>query len=403
VSLTRTFKAFLSYADQDEEADPWLVQFAKDLERRVNAKLVNARFEIWRDKSNIRPGDKWNQRIEAALQTCDILIVILTPRWIASDFCRNEFRIFEEVEKERAVGDHLASYVVPVLVREIAGKLDTLTEEQRAVYNRIASRQAQRLPAERFLKLRRSQRLVLIDKIADDLEGMIERRQLSPAKPLDHIEHPVLRPRKTMEFDASAQNYERVDFVSNAEVICDQRSNNGEFYILAQIDFVERLYIQSELCRIDFGIRRAFLLITNEGAGQLSKVEELKSRPDSQVSYYVTLHDSPDSIAICMNPSAGKTALAELRLPIAKPENYFGKVAKASSQISRSYLKAELKMSLDVEGLHIFFEKDYLSEAAQAKIKAIMAVVAAKAVTTNSQTIEQNGQLCRALPIQERS
>ncbi len=36
---------------RDAEVDPHIVEaFSSELERRVDAKLINAKFEIWRDK-----------------------------------------------------------------------------------------------------------------------------------------------------------------------------------------------------------------------------------------------------------------------------------------------------------------------------------------------------------------
>jgi hypothetical protein len=99
----REFKGFFSYAHHDAQTDAGLIaDFTKELERRVTAKFVNAKFLIWRDKDQLRTGVRWDPTIEAELRAADVLIVLLTPQWIGSDFCRREYTIFEDVEASRA-------------------------------------------------------------------------------------------------------------------------------------------------------------------------------------------------------------------------------------------------------------------------------------------------------------
>jgi hypothetical protein len=122
VSRRPVFKGFFSYSHSDAEVDPQIIEaFSLELEKRVDAKLVNARFEIWRDKENLRAGDYWDQRIESAIKSVDIFIVLLTPKWITSDYCCKEFEIFEKVESAHNSG----GYTIPIYAREILkGKQD---------------------------------------------------------------------------------------------------------------------------------------------------------------------------------------------------------------------------------------------------------------------------------------
>ena len=64
------FKGFFSYARHDAETDPGLITaLTIELERRVNAKLVNAQFVIWRDKERLSTGERWNETIEDELRS----------------------------------------------------------------------------------------------------------------------------------------------------------------------------------------------------------------------------------------------------------------------------------------------------------------------------------------------
>jgi hypothetical protein len=110
------FRGFFSYARHDGETDPGLiVALTTELEGRVNARLVNARFVIWRDTERLKVGERWDDTIDGELRCADLLIVLLTPRWIASEYCRKEFSLFEELEASRRIGQR----VVPVLARPI--------------------------------------------------------------------------------------------------------------------------------------------------------------------------------------------------------------------------------------------------------------------------------------------
>ena len=84
-----TFNGFFSYAHDEAEINPnQIAVFTSELERRVTSQLTNARFSIWRDKEGLRAGEGWNVEIQEGLLRSHILIILLTPRWINSVYCR---------------------------------------------------------------------------------------------------------------------------------------------------------------------------------------------------------------------------------------------------------------------------------------------------------------------------
>jgi hypothetical protein len=146
----RKFTGFFSYAHHDADTDPGLVEaFTTALEQRVNAKLANARFEIWRDAQGLRTGDKWHKKLEEEVRKSDLLIVLFTPRWVESDFCRREYAIFEEVEAGRSVGE----YIVPILARAIEKQEKHFNPDQKRVCARLRERQYAHALAAEFLNL----------------------------------------------------------------------------------------------------------------------------------------------------------------------------------------------------------------------------------------------------------
>jgi formylglycine-generating enzyme required for sulfatase activity len=87
---------FISYARADSE-------FALRLARDLRSKGVN----IWVDQLDIPPGNRWDRAIEQALQTCDRLLIILSPASVGSENVMDEVAFALDREKR----------IVPVLHR----------------------------------------------------------------------------------------------------------------------------------------------------------------------------------------------------------------------------------------------------------------------------------------------
>ena len=65
--------AFVSYSREDWE---FVVRVAKDLKAKG--------AKVWMDKLDIRPGQRWEQEIESALNGCSRMLVILSPASVGS-------------------------------------------------------------------------------------------------------------------------------------------------------------------------------------------------------------------------------------------------------------------------------------------------------------------------------
>ena len=70
---------FLSYSRADEA---FALRFAKDLRERGVA--------MWVDQLDIRPSEHWDRAIERAVANCQGLVVILSPKSVASDNVADE-------------------------------------------------------------------------------------------------------------------------------------------------------------------------------------------------------------------------------------------------------------------------------------------------------------------------
>lgn len=92
-----TQTAFLSYSREDLE---FALRLAKDLKK--------AGANVWMDKLDIRPGQRWDRKVQEALTNCMRLLVILSPSSIDSDAVMDEVAFAIGKQKE----------VIPVFYRD---------------------------------------------------------------------------------------------------------------------------------------------------------------------------------------------------------------------------------------------------------------------------------------------
>ncbi len=390
----QTFKGFFSYAHLDATTSPGLVDaLTVDLKDLVSAKLLNASLAIWQDRTHLRTGDRWDPAIEDELRHSDILIVLFTPSWIQSDLCRKEYLVFEEVEVAYGGG----GYVVPILVRSVEHQERYLTPAQRPVYESIRERQYFPMLAPDFLARDKDGRRAALEKIADDVVGILERRRDLAGQPAA-AERPSPRRRTAAEpeFSRSVQDFEKVDFVSNEEVVIDRQA--GEVY--AQVDFVERLAVASSKGNsIVFSVRQAYLNVENHGPGCLSQADDLRDPNSRQNAFFVRLYDLPNAISICIDPVSGKTGLAELALPPARNENRLSRIATANGEVGAANLTAELRVALDATGLRLpEGPGPRVDQSKRSQIKALILEVARKRYE-----VTEAGEVRRPIEVRERA
>jgi hypothetical protein len=389
----KIFNGFLSYSSHDADTDPGILEaFTKGLERRINAKLANARFIIWRDTEGVGTGDKWNATIEAALLRADVFIVLLSPRWIESTFCRNEYRFFEEkVESKITVGE----YVAPILIRSVERQKGFLTSEQYEVYASMMRRQYFKANAIDFLRLRSAQRVAEIDLLADNITGMIHRLR-DPSVKADNSVAASRHQHRASEFGGRPEAYADVDFLRSYEVLIDPARGEDERGVYAQIDFVERLFVKGRKAYVEFGVSRAHLTLSGADAEELRKFDGFRVI-DPDRAAYVNVREEPGALSIAMNATPG-TGLSHLALP-PTDGNYWSRIATATPHLQSSNVSAVLSVSFSPYGLYLADETSLpLSQTAKRKIGAILAVALEK-----NEKVDSNGRIRRSVPVSERA
>jgi parallel beta-helix repeat protein len=94
--------AFMSYARFDDQHDDGqLTAFRERLAAEVRMQ-TGEKFLIFQDRTDIAWGENWQQRINQALDTVTLLLVIITPGFFRSPHCRTEVQQF--LDRERQLG-----------------------------------------------------------------------------------------------------------------------------------------------------------------------------------------------------------------------------------------------------------------------------------------------------------
>jgi TIR domain len=98
------FEVFFSYAHADEE---WKNKLIVSLSMLKREKLISE----WHDR-NISPGADWKTEIDSHLLTAHIVLLFVSPDFLASDYCWG-VEVRTAMKRQRA-GD---ACVIPIIIR----------------------------------------------------------------------------------------------------------------------------------------------------------------------------------------------------------------------------------------------------------------------------------------------
>jgi len=103
---TRTIEVFFCYAHEDRT-------WREELERHLSVLKRSGQIAMWHDRL-IRPGAEWEREIDAHLNSTEIILLLVSPYFIASDYCWG-------VEMNRALEMHERgqAYVIPIIIRPV--------------------------------------------------------------------------------------------------------------------------------------------------------------------------------------------------------------------------------------------------------------------------------------------
>jgi hypothetical protein len=82
-------KLFISYSHADSE-----------LVMSIAGQLQEAGLDVWIDKFGIQGGDLWVSEIAQGIRNCEVLLLFMSLKSLASDFVRREVQIAFEQQKK---------------------------------------------------------------------------------------------------------------------------------------------------------------------------------------------------------------------------------------------------------------------------------------------------------------
>lgn len=100
-------RLFLSYAREDE-------QLKDELDTSLIALKRDERISVWQDK-NIKPGEEWDKRTREELQNADIILLLLSADFLASDYIWDTALKFALQRHEEG-----KTKVIPIYIRSVA-------------------------------------------------------------------------------------------------------------------------------------------------------------------------------------------------------------------------------------------------------------------------------------------
>lgn len=114
--MSDTIEVFISYSKQDKELRDGLLSHLRPLEREG--------IITWHDRQ-ILPGTEWDEEIKARLNAADIILLLISADFLATDYCT-------QVEIPEALRRHEAgeATVMPVILRSCGWKYTPLAKIQ---------------------------------------------------------------------------------------------------------------------------------------------------------------------------------------------------------------------------------------------------------------------------------
>ena len=117
-NLAQVISIFLSYADED-------IEFSHGLDRQLSSLKREGLIQCY-NRHAIAPGIEWRAQAKEALNTADIILLLVSPFFVASDYCYQE-----EATLAMALHNSGKTRVIPVIVRPI--------EWERLIFGELAS------------------------------------------------------------------------------------------------------------------------------------------------------------------------------------------------------------------------------------------------------------------------
>jgi hypothetical protein len=111
------FEIFCSYAHADND-DGWVEIFTTALTNTYR-KLTGDPPRFFMDRESLITADIWETKICSALESSHVLIAVISPSYVRSEWCRREWKTFSEREaelREQELLDEEQGLIFPILL-----------------------------------------------------------------------------------------------------------------------------------------------------------------------------------------------------------------------------------------------------------------------------------------------
>lgn len=189
---------FLSYSHVDDEADEGRIRrLAKKIQSEYRV-LTGQQLEIFVDRSDLRWGQKWKERIDGALQSTTFFIPVLSPSFFASNECRREF--FEFFNTTRALG--VPRYLLAIRYAPVDDLVAASSDQAKAI---AAETQYKNWEELRLVDESSAEHRQAINDLAQELRQLMREVQAQPAGDAAGPGKAVVA-RETVQSDQSASS-----------------------------------------------------------------------------------------------------------------------------------------------------------------------------------------------------
>ncbi|SRR5579871_114111 len=133
------YRVFLSYTRLKDDFGA-VSAFRNHLENELRRKTGDKTLTVFQDTVEIGSGERFAERLRAELDAAHILIVLLSPTWLKSDWCRSEYDIYRNSNPTpRPIVPILWDLVEPSRLNEDERDVyhDLVTNVQMAVWDRL--------------------------------------------------------------------------------------------------------------------------------------------------------------------------------------------------------------------------------------------------------------------------
>ena len=90
-------KVFISYSSI-KDLDGTVSQFHKYLQNEIQVN-TDPSVTVFFDKEGIRDGSNWSGSLSTALQECKVMVILLSPSWLHSEWCKKEYVYFKSTQE----------------------------------------------------------------------------------------------------------------------------------------------------------------------------------------------------------------------------------------------------------------------------------------------------------------